>query len=220
VAIDVWPWRFHAIQEVQGVGRDGDKTATIGMVGQLSTANGTSGKVPLVIDLDGALLKSDLQDECALQLARRDPAAVFQILYWLTRGRVAFRRFIVARSASEIESAPARGDFIAWTESEHAAGRPIVLAAADPRVAQDVAARFAFIDEIIATDGEGDAAGRAREDVLCARFPGGYIYAGCSAGDLAVWRRASGIVLVNASGAVERQARAIGSRWRCFHAMR
>ena len=60
---------------------NGDNAATIGMVGQFGTANGTSGKVPLVFDLDGALLKSDLQHERALQLARRDPGAVFQILY-------------------------------------------------------------------------------------------------------------------------------------------
>jgi 4-hydroxybenzoate polyprenyltransferase len=179
------------------------------MVGQLGTANGTSSKVPLVINLDGALLKSDLQDECALQLARRDPGAIFQILYWLGRGHVAFRQFIAARGAPEIEGTPARGDFVAWTESEHAAGRPIVLAAADPRVARNVAARFCFIDEIIATDGEGGLTGRTRADVLCERFPGGYIYAGCSVADLAVWRRASGIVLVNASDPVERQARAI-----------
>src|ERR1700722_5085417 len=101
-----------------GPARDGDKAATTGMVGQLGTANGTSSKVPLVINLDGALLKSDLQDECALQLARRDPGAIFQILYWLGRGHVAFRQFIAARGAPEIEGTPARGDFVAWTESE------------------------------------------------------------------------------------------------------
>ncbi len=201
----------YRISQCRGADRpgDGDKAATIDMVGQLGTANGMSGKVPLVIDLDGALLKSDLQHECALQLARREPGAVFQILYWLARGRVAFRQFIAARGAPEIEGVPARQDFITWTESEHAAGRPIVLAAADPRVARDMAARFGFIDEIITTDAEGDA-GRPRADVLCERFPGGYIYAGCSVGDLAVWRRASAIVLVNAPASVERQARAIG----------
>jgi 4-hydroxybenzoate polyprenyltransferase len=207
----------YRISQCRGVGRpgEGDKAATIDMVGQLGTANGTSGKLPLVIDLDGTLLKSDLQHECALQLARREPGAVFQILYWLARGRVAFRQFIAARGAPEIEGVPAREDFIAWTESEHAAGRPIILAAADPRVAHNVAARFRFIDEIIATDGEGDA-GRTRADVLCERFPCGYIYAGCSVADLAVWRRASGIVLVNASGSVERQARAIGEPMAVF----
>jgi 4-hydroxybenzoate polyprenyltransferase len=189
---------------------NGDNAATMGMVGQLGTADGTSGKVPLVINLDGALLKSDLQHEWALQVARRDPGAAFQILYWLARGRAAFRQFIAARGMPEIEGAPARADFIAWMQSERAAGRPIVLAADDRHVAQNAAARFPFIDEIVATDREGDVTGRTKADVLCARFPRGYIYAGRSAADLAVWRRASGIVLVDASGSVERQARAIG----------
>ena len=72
-----------------------------------------------------------------------------------------------------------------------------------------MAARFRFVDEIVATDGEGDAAGRSKADVLGERFPQGFIYAGRSAADLNVWRRAGGIVLVGASGQVERQARAI-----------
>jgi len=171
---------------------------------------GSSGQVPLVIDLDGALLKSDLRYEWVLHLVRRDPGAVFGILYWLARGRTAFGQFIAASGTLDIEAIPARDDFVAWVEGEHATGRPIVLLAADACVAEKVAARFRFIDEILATDGEGDATvGGDRADLLCKRFPQGYIYAGHSAADLDVWRRASGTVLVNASASVERQARAI-----------
>jgi 4-hydroxybenzoate polyprenyltransferase len=176
---------------------------------ELGTVNGTSDKVPLVIDLDGALLKSDLRHECVLHLARREPGGVFKILYWLTRGRTAFRQFIAARGTLDIEGIPVHDDFVAWTRGEHTSGRPIVLAAADPGVAEKAAAKFRFVDEIMATDREGDVTGRTKADVLCKRFPKGFIYAGHSAADLNVWRRASGIVLVNASGSVERQARAI-----------
>src|SRR5260370_37963917 len=171
---------------------------------------GSSGQVPLVIDLDGALLKSDLRYEWVLHLVRRDPGAVFGILYWLARGRTAFGQFIAASGTLDIEAIPARDDFVAWVEGEHATGRPIVLLAEDACVAEKVAARFRFIDEILATDGEGDATvGGDRADLLCKRFRQGYIYAGHSAADLDVWRRASGTVLVNASASVERQARAI-----------
>jgi 4-hydroxybenzoate polyprenyltransferase len=175
----------------------------------LGTVSGTSGEVPLVIDLDGALLKSDRRQECALRLVRRDPAAVFKILYWRARGRTAFGQFIAARGMLDIEGIPAREDFVAWTQDERAAGRRIVLAGVDRCIAEKVAAKFRFVDEIIATDGEGDVTGRSKADVLCERFPQGFIYAGRTAADLNVWRRASGIVLVDASGLVERQATAI-----------
>jgi 4-hydroxybenzoate polyprenyltransferase len=176
---------------------------------EVGAVTGTSCKVPLVIDLDGALFKSDLWHECVLHLVRREPGAVFKILYWLMRGRSAFRQFIAARGTLDIEGIPVRDDFVAWTQGEHTTGRQIVLAAADPCVAAKVAAKFRFVDEIVATDGEGDVTAGGRADVLCKRFPQGFIYAGHSAADLNVWRRASGIVLVNASGLVERQARAI-----------
>jgi 4-hydroxybenzoate polyprenyltransferase len=175
----------------------------------LGAVSGTSAKVPLVIDLDGTLLKSDLRQESVLQLVRRDPAAVFEILYRLVRGRTGPEQFMAARGTLDIDGIPARDDFVAWTQDEHSAGRRIVLAAADPRVAEKVAARFRFVDEIMATEGEGNATGRSKADVLCERFPQGFIYAGRSAADLNVWRRAGGIVLVDASGQVERQARAV-----------
>jgi 4-hydroxybenzoate polyprenyltransferase len=176
---------------------------------ELGAVSGASGEVPLVIDWDGALLKPDPWHECALQLVRREPGAVFKILYWLARGRTAFKQFIAARGTLDIEGIPVRDDVVAWTQGEHTSGRQIVLAAADPGVAEKAAAKFRFVDEIVATDREGDVTGRTKADILCKRFPQGFIYAGHSAADLDVWRRASGIVLVNASGPVERQARAI-----------
>ena len=87
-----------------------------------------------MIDLDGALLKSDLRHECVLQLARGEPGGILKILYWLTRGRTAFKQFIAARGTLDIEGIPVRDDVVAWTQGEHTSGRQIVLAAADPRV--------------------------------------------------------------------------------------
>jgi 4-hydroxybenzoate polyprenyltransferase len=175
----------------------------------LDAVSGTSDKVPLVVDWDGALLRSNLRQESVLQLVRRDPAALFEILPRLVRGRAAFGQFIAARGTLDLAGVPVRDDFVAWAQREHAAGRRIVLAAADPSVAEKMAARFSFVDEVVAPDREDDGAGRTQADVLCRRFPQGYVYAGRSVADLEVWRRASDIVLVDASASTERQARAL-----------
>lgn len=158
-----------------------------------------------MVELDGTLLKADLRHEAALQIARHHPGAIFEILYRLLRGRAAFWQFIAGRAALDIAGVPARGELVAWAQREHDAGRPIVLLVTDPGVARQAAARFPFADEIMTRD----PAGRTKADELGERFPQGYIYAGHSAADLAVWRRASGIVLVNVSGAVDREARVI-----------
>jgi 4-hydroxybenzoate polyprenyltransferase len=175
---------------------------------ELSAGTGIPVMIPLVVDLDGAPFKSSLEHEAALQLVRRDPGALFRILHWLLRGRLAFLQFIVARGAFDLEGIPVRDDFVAWAKREQAAGRRVFLAAACSRMAEKAAAKLSFVDEVIATDVDVD--GRTKADILCERFPQGFIYAGHSAADLNVWRRANAIVLVDASRAVERQARAIG----------
>ena len=204
----------------RGPASDGDKAATIGMVGQLGTASGTSGKVPLVIDLDGTLLKTDLQDECALQLARRDPGAVFQILYWLARGRVAFRQFVVrgARPRSRERrragiSSPGR------RASTLPAGRS--FSPPPTRVLRaSVAARFRFIDEIIATTMKEMPPAAPGRTSCASGFPavtsmrvarsriwpcGGARAESCSSTRRVRWSARHG---------------PSGSRWRCFRAMR
>ena len=50
----------------------------------------------------------------------------------------------------------------------------------------------------------------AKAELLTRMYPGGFIYAGDSKSDLAVWAQASGIVLVNARAAVSDAARALG----------
>ncbi len=177
-------------------------------ISELDPVSSVSGKVPLVIDLAGALLKTDVMHEGFMQLVRRQPGALSGLRHWLTGGREAFGRFVAARAKLDVERLPVREDLVAWAAREHAAGRQVILAAVDRRVAEKVAARLGFVDDIIAVDG-GGSAGRANADLMGERFPKGFIYAGHSAADLDAWRRASDIVVVDASPNVEREARAI-----------
>jgi len=102
-------------------------------------------------------------------------------------------------------------DVVALAIREKHAGRMVVLAtAADAVLAGQLASRLPFIDQAYASDGERNLKGSAKAALLRQMFPGGFIYAGDSRSDLAVWTEASGIVLVNARGAVKDAARALG----------
>ena len=73
----------------------------------------------------------------------------------------------------------------------------IVLAtAADAVLAGQLAARLGCFDQMFASDGEQNLKGAAKAELLSQTFPDGFIYAGDSKADLAVWARAAGIVLV------------------------
>ena len=54
-------------------------------------------QAPLVVDLDGTLLRTDLMWESLAQCLRRNPFSLFQILCWWTRGRARLKQKLAVR---------------------------------------------------------------------------------------------------------------------------
>ena len=48
--------------------------------------------IPLVVDLDGTLIKTDLLWESLARLLRRNPFALFPVLFWWMRGRACLKQ--------------------------------------------------------------------------------------------------------------------------------
>lgn len=152
---------------------------------------------PLVIDLDGTLIKTNSLDETFLEALRRNPQDIWKLPIKLAAGRAAFKAFLAEQSSLDVQNWPVRGDFLEYVMRQYEAGRKVVLAtAADRKIGEAVAARFPFISEVIASDGAHNLKGRAKASYLYERFPAGFIYAGDSLADLAVWRKSKDSVLV------------------------
>lgn len=167
--------------------------------------------LPLVVDLDGALIKTNAQDETLLSRLRHGTRAVWRTLSGHAEARGPETQL------SEIESWPVREDFLDYIRAQAEAGRRVVLAtAADRAVADAVAARFPFISEVIAANSGYERKASAKASLLRGRYPGGFIYAGTRAADLAVWREAAGRVVVNARGGVTRRAERMGETLAVF----
>ncbi len=62
--------------------------------------------VPLVVDLDGTLLRADLLHESALRLVSREPWRVFQLPLWLGKGKAQLKRQIAERVDLDVDSCP------------------------------------------------------------------------------------------------------------------
>jgi phosphoserine phosphatase len=167
--------------------------------------------VPLVLDLDGTLIHGDLLYKSFVSILRRNPFVVFQCASWLLRGRAALKRQLALRARIDWDRLRLHQDVLALAIREKAAGRAIVLAtAADAVLAEQLASRLGFIDEVLASDGQRNLKGSEKAAMLRHLFPTGFIYAGDNVVDLKVWRHASGIVLVNARQSVADAARALG----------
>jgi 4-hydroxybenzoate polyprenyltransferase/phosphoserine phosphatase len=165
---------------------------------------------PLVIDLDGTLLKTDFLWETALAYLRLAPWRVFMLLYWLAHGRARLKAELSRRAEIDPMLAPEQRAVVALAMRAKEEGREVVIATAtDARIADKMLVRFPFIDRVLASDGRVNLRSDAKLAVLRKNFPDGFDYAGDSSADLPVWRGADGVIVVNASPAVLRAASAI-----------
>ncbi|MFN3607424.1 MAG: UbiA family prenyltransferase [Hyphomonas sp.] len=164
--------------------------------------------VPLVLDLDGTLIRTDSLQEQALTLVRRNPLAIFKLIAWVLAGRVVLKERLAGAADLDAEFLPVNETVLALAQAEAAKGRKIVLAtAAHADTARLFLQRFPFISEILATEAKLNLKGKAKADALVQRFPGGFDYAGDSSADLEVWKRARNAITVEASGATVRKAK-------------
>ena len=166
--------------------------------------------VPLVVDLDGTVIRTDLLWELLARLLRRNPFAIFQILFWWTHGRAWLKKQLVARVKVDPLPLPYNDRFLGWLRHEKAAGRKIILAtASDLEMAQPVADHLALFDEVLASDGKTNLRQENKRLALVKKYGERcFDYAGNSKDDLTVWRSARMAIVVNASADVLRQARA------------
>jgi 4-hydroxybenzoate polyprenyltransferase len=156
---------------------------------------------PLVVDLDGTLLRSDLLYESLFLLARQRPLDLLRLPFWLLRGRAHFKREIARRVMPDAASLPYRQDLLDDLRAQRAAGRRLVLAtAADAAPAQAVADALGLFEAVHASDGRCNLSGeRKRERLVAAYGVGGYDYAGNARADLPVWAAARRAVIAGAS---------------------
>ncbi len=159
-----------------------------------------SAPLPLVVDLDGTLIKTDLLVEGALVLLRRRPLAVFDMVSWLSGGGKARLKAEVAREAAiDPATLPYNEPLLTFLKERKAAGQPLVLAtASDCEAAQPVADHVGLFDEILASDGATNLSADAKRERLVERFgEKGFDYAANGRADLAVWPSARAAVVVN-----------------------
>lgn len=166
-----------------------------------------SAGLPLVVDLDGTLLATDMLHESAVGLLRASPLAALRIPLWLSRGKAALKAELARRVAFDPALVPLNAEFVDWLRGERARGRRMVLAtASDERIARAIADHLALFDEVLASDGAVNLSGVAKARVLVERFgQGGFVYAGNAAADVPVWRESASAVLVGAPTAVARE---------------
>lgn len=165
----------------------------------------------LVIDVDGALARTDLHWEGAVQLLLASPAAVLGMVTALLRGRPALKRWIGQRASYNADDVPLDEAVLRLVKTARAEGREVVLASAAVELLIEPLARRVGASAYLCSDGVANAAGRAKLQRIRERWRE-FDYVGNTLADLDVWVGARTAYAVRPSGRLVRSASQSGIR--------
>lgn len=145
---------------------------------------------PLIVDLDGSLLRSDLLLESGIAFFRQHPLRCWQPVVWLHAGKFVLKENLSRATMLNASTLPYDPDVLAFLQEEKSRGRMLVLATASHRLQADaVAQHLQLFDEVLATEHGHNLSAENKRDALVARFgEQGFDYIGNSSDDLPVWR--------------------------------
>ncbi|MCA1338168.1 UbiA family prenyltransferase [Pseudooceanicola marinus] len=164
-----------------------------------------------VVDLDGTLLRSDMLFETFWNVAAQHPRALPGIL--LSSGsRAELKEKLTQASDVDVTTLPYNEEVIARIKAARAEGqRTALVTASNQALAERIAAHLGIFDEVHGSTAEHNLKGGNKAAFLQERFAEpGYVYAGDSTADLAVWEGAQEIVAVEAGPGLRRRIDALG----------
>ncbi|MFL6090657.1 MAG: UbiA family prenyltransferase [Aeromicrobium sp.] len=163
---------------------------------------------PLVVDLDGTLIATDLLHETATRFLVARPAGILRLLAWAASGRANLKAQLAEATELDVSVLPYRPEVLAWLEAEAAAGRRIILASAShDSLVQAVASHVGLFEAALGTTADNNLRSSAKAAELEARFgDSGFEYVGNHQHDLKVWKAASAAHVVSRSASLARSA--------------
>lgn len=169
--------------------------------------------LPLVIDLDGTLLNSDLLLESGLTFFRSRPLHFLLPLKWLASGKAHLKEQLANATPLDIAHLPYNSEVIRFIQEERSKGRQIILATASHKsYADQIASHLNLFDKIYATEGQMNLSSFAKRDLLVHEYgKQGFDYAGNSHDDLPIFAAARFAYLVNPEHGVQTKADANGN---------
>jgi 4-hydroxybenzoate polyprenyltransferase len=169
--------------------------------------------LPLCVDLDGTLVRTDTLHEQLVRLVQSRPLLALATPLWLLGGRASFKARLSQVCTLDPALLPYQEDLVTYLRKEKDKGRRLILAtASDGESARAVAEHLQLFDEVYASDGRHNLKGADKARLLVEKLgERGFSYAGDSKADIKVWERAGGAVLVGTTGSVRRKVESLGT---------
>ncbi|WP_150278212.1 UbiA family prenyltransferase [Halopseudomonas salina] len=172
-----------------------------------------TGKIPLCIDLDGTLLRSDMLLESGLAFLRQYPLGVIKPFQWLHESKVKLKEELARATEIDVTVLPYDPAVLELIENARGEGREIVLATASHEIlANRIAKHLQLFDKVLATNASRNLSAQSKCDLLVEHYGrGGFDYAGNSSDDICIWTAARRAYVVNPQAGVLIAARRKGN---------
>lgn len=180
---------------------------------KIFSSKSDSAKTPLVIDLDGTLINTDLLQESALTFVLQNPFRIFTLLKWLKKGKAHLKEKIANDVRIDVAHLPYNQAILDLINAERSKGRKIILATASHKIyAEQIAEHLKIFDAVFATEGYTNLSAQKKCDRLVKEFgAGNFDYVGNSCDDLKVWEQARQGHSINTYCCLDRKIKALGN---------
>ena len=155
--------------------------------------------IPLCVDLDGTLIKSDLLIESVFALLKKKLRYAVFLPFWTLKGKAQLKHEIATRADIDIALLPYHQELELFLREEKNKGRPLYLVTAtNKKYADQVAAHTGLFDGVIASDAENNLSGNSKLNAIQNFFKTlPFDYAGNDNKDLKVWHHARKAIIVS-----------------------
>lgn len=156
---------------------------------------------PLVVDLDGTLIVTDLLYESLIQIFKNNLFTIFKLFFVALEGKAPLKQFIASKVNINPANLPYNSELLKWLQYEYKKGRKLILSTgSDFKNAKKIAEYLGIFHSVIASDGVTNNTGLTKSRTLVSRYGKlGFDYVGNSYDDIFVWEKARFSIIVNAS---------------------
>ncbi len=174
--------------------------------------------VPLFVDLDGTLLKSDLLFESLFALIKLNFFNVFMLPMWLLEGKAGFKAQIAGRVTINPRLLPYNLPFLKYLRKEHESGRKLILATASNEIlVHKIAEYLDIFSDVLASTSEKNLSGKVKLKEIqdyCHGEP--FDYAGNDKVDLKIFPFTRKSILVNSTTALVKKTQKVSNLEQIF----
>lgn len=153
--------------------------------------------IPLIVDLDGTLSKTDTLHEGVVSVLLKKPHKIIKLAMSLFKGKSYFKETVAQSLTQTADSFCYRFNLIDYLKNEKRKGREVYLvSAANQKIADSIQEHLGIFDGVKGSSASLNLKGQNKLIWLEENFPQGYIYAGDHSADVPVWQKSTGAILV------------------------